>query len=116
MKNDTYSLLEGEIGDQLSGTRKMCQNLLSALSEKKIDLKTSKILLSVAREMLNKAYITKLSLYTALGMKKDEIDAIDGQRMSELKSLDDAANKMFAELEPGHYDDHENQTIDQLLH
>ena len=57
-----------------------------------------------------------LMLKCICGMKKDEIDAIEGQRMSELKSLDDAANKMFAELEPRHYDDHENQTIDQLLH
>ena len=45
-----------------------------------------------------------LMLKCICGMKKDEIDA------------NDAANKMFAELEPGHYDDHENQTIDQLLH
>ena len=45
-------------------------------------------------------------------MKNDTYSLLEG----ELKSLDDAANKMFAELEPGHYDDHENQTIDQLLH
>ena len=109
--NENYvNHAEELIMDQINSAKKMCQGLIDALSEGKLDKDLAGELLSNAKNILANAFNQKIELASQMGWNYEKIE---DDKSFELKSLDDAVYSCLDKLDVKN-NTYDNE-IDELL-